>query len=261
MLKRLICFYSFGQLILVFFCCGKNLEVSALRGNLDAQMRLGYSEINKSPPNWSQALFWFEMAADRENANAFFWLGHGFNNGLGTQKNSNRAISYWERGASLGSVDCSKALAMIFNKELDHITAYAWKLIYEQETKNTTQVLKLTKNKKLSVRDKEYAIKLAKEIKQSWNTKTESPVWDPMTKPPRFGRMKLNNNSFYNGIVFKDQPNGYGTLKSVGGETYYGYFKNGQKHGFGTVHDQDGRIVFQGNWNKGVPTIPSSKTY
>ena len=88
---------------------------------------------------------------------------------------------------------------------------------------------------------------LANEIMQSWKTNLKKPYLGPTTKPPRFGRKHLND-SVYNGILYKDQPNGYGTLKSVGGEIYYGYFKNGQKHGYGTLYKKDGEVVFDGSW-------------
>ena len=189
---------------------------------MESQIRLGFSNVNKSPTNWSQALFWFDMAADRENAKACFWLGYAYH-GLGTIESPQKAIFYYQRGASLGSMECAKSLAILFNKLSDHIEANAWKSIYfEKTTQNKTDV-KLEKIKKLSALDRKYAMALANEIMQSWKTKPESPIWDPMTKPPRFGRKHLND-SVYN-ATYKNQPNGYGTLKSLGGEIYYGYFK------------------------------------
>ena len=228
-----------------------------MAGNVNAQNRLGFIEINKESPNWSNALFWFNMAADRGSADACLWLGYSYENGLGTSKNQIRAVLYYQKGASLGSINCAKSLAVFFEKEKKYISAYAWKSIYSENEPSDQSSLKFTKFKELSARDKEYAMILAQEIKQTWSTKTESPIWDPIIQTPRFGRMELDNNSVYDGIIFKDRPNGFGTLRSVGGETYYGYFKNGQKHGYGTLYKQDGTVVFEGSWLNNIPTQPS----
>ena len=228
-----------------------------MTGDVNAQNRLGFIEINKESPNWSNALFWFNMAADRGSADACLWLGYSYENGLGTSKNQIRAVLYYQKGASLGSIDCAKSLAVFYEKEKKHINAYAWKIIYSENAPRDQSILKFTKFKELSAHDKEHAMTLAQEIKQSWITKTESPIWDPITQTPRFGRMELDNNSVYDGIIFKDRPNGFGTLRSVGGETYYGYFKNGQKHGYGTLYKQDGTVVFEGSWINNIPTQPS----
>lgn len=255
-MRCIICTLLFSYSSITLFATNNILKEKALRGNVESQLRLGFSYVNKSPANWSQALFWFDMAADRENAKACFWLGYAYQNGLGTIESPQKAIFYYQRGASLGSMECAKSLAILFNKLSDHIEANAWKSIYfEKTTQNKTDV-KLTKIKKLSALDRKYAMALANEIMQSWKTKPESPIWDPMTKPPRFGRKHLND-SVYNGILYKDQPNGYGTLKSVGGEIYYGYFKNGQKHGYGTLYKKDGEVVFDGSWFNNIPAKPS----
>ena len=71
---------------------------------MESQLRLGFSNVNKSPANWSQALFWFDMAADRENAKACFWLGYAYQNGLGTIESPQKHF-YYQRGASLGSMN------------------------------------------------------------------------------------------------------------------------------------------------------------
>ena len=244
------------RLTLTLFCKENGLKENALRGNVESQLRLGFSNANKSPANWSQALFWFDMAADRGDGKACYWLGFAYENGLGTSKNYERATYYYQRGASLGSMACAKSLAVLFDKNKKHVEANAWKIIYKKNSVRIKSSSGLSRIKKLSVRDLEYAVVLASEIQQSWNVKTVSPILDPLTEPPRFGSIQLRNGSDYTGILLKEQPEGYGSIRSGSGETYYGYFKNGQKNGYGTAIGSDGKIVFEGTWIKGVPSKP-----
>ena len=232
------------------------LKLKALHGHIESQLRLGFSHVNMTPANWSEAIFWFGMAADREDAKACNWLGFAYENGLGTIKNYERAIYYYQRGASLGSMECAKSLAVLFDKNKNYVEANAWKIIYKENSNRIKSHPGLSRIKKLSVRDLEFAIELASEIQKSWNVKTVSPILDPLTEPPRFGSIQLRNGSDYTGILLKEQPEGYGSIRSGSGETYYGYFKNGQKNGYGTAIGSDGKIVFEGTWINGVPSKP-----
>ena len=248
-------FFCF-QYSALLFGTYNNVKTKALSGDIESQLRLGFSHVNMTPANWSEAIFWFGMAADRENAKACYWLGFAYENGLGTSKNYERAIYYYQRGASLGSMECAKSLAVLFDKNKNYVEANAWKIIYKENSNRIKSHSGLSRIKKLSVRDVEYAVVLASEIQQSWNVKNVSPILDPITEIPRFGSIQLSNGSDYTGILLKEQPEGYGSIRSGSGETYYGYFKNGQKNGYGTSIGSDGKIVFKGRWIKGVPSKP-----
>ena len=54
-------------------------------GIFESQLRLGFQKCSQIPANWSEAIFWFGMAADREMQRRVIWLGFAYENGLGTE--------------------------------------------------------------------------------------------------------------------------------------------------------------------------------
>ena len=246
--------------ILCFICCSSfgyslSLKQKALRGDTDAQIRLGFNYMNQTPSNWSRVIFWFQLASDRKQAIPCFWLGHIYQNGLGTPVNLSKSIYFYEKGASLKSTDCSKALAYLYDKQFRHLEANAWKIIYLESSKLHADRSSLDNIESLSSVEHQEAKLLATEIKNSWLVKNESPILDPMTKAPEFRIITLGNGNHYKGYIFRDKPHGYGMVKSNNGETYFGYFKNGRMHGPGQQFSRDGQIIFKGHWSKGKPLI------
>ena len=239
------CFSSFGYLL--------TLKQKALRGDTGAQIRLAFIYMNQTPSDWVQSKFWFQMASDREQAIPCFWLGHIYQNGLGTPINLAKSIYFYEKGASLKSTDCSKALALLYNKQMRFIDANAWKIIHLDSTKDLSDESILTTIASLDTFEKEEAKLLAAEIRSSWLIQNESTILDPTTKAPKFRSITLSNGNHYKGYIFKGIPNGYGMVKSNSGETYFGYFKNGRMHGLGQQFSSDGKIIFKGHWSNGIP--------
>jgi TPR repeat protein len=240
-----ICFTTFGYPL--------SLKQEALRGDTGAQIRLAFNYMNQTPSDWVQSKFWFQMASDRNHPTPCFWLGHIFQHGLGTPINLAKSIYFYEKGASLKSTDCSKALALLYNKQMRFIDANAWKIIHLDSTKDLSGDSILTTIASLDSFEKEEARLLAAEIKSSWLIQNESTILDPTTKAPKFRSITLSNGNDYKGYIFKGIPNGYGMVKSNGGETYFGYFKNGRMHGPGQQFSSDGKIIFKGHWSNGIP--------
>jgi hypothetical protein len=209
--------------------------------------------MNQTPSDWASVIFWFQLASDREQAIPCFWLGHIYQNGLGTPVNLSKSIYFYEKGASLKSTDCSKALAYLYDKEFRHIEANTWKIIYLESSKHHATRSSLDNIGSLSSLEHQQAKLLAAEIKNSWLVKNESPILDPTTKAPKFRSITLSNGNDYKGYIFKGIPNGYGMVKSNSGETYFGYFKNGRMHGPGQQFSSDGKIIFEGHWSNGIP--------
>ena len=239
------CFSSFGYPL--------TLKQKALRGDTGAQIRLAFIYMNQTPSDWVQSKFWFQMASDRQQAIPCFWLGHIYQNGLGTPINLAKSIYFYEKGASLKSTDCSKALALLYNKQMRFIDANAWKIIHLDSTKDLSDESILTTIASLDTFEKEEAKLLAAEIRSSWLIQNESTILDPTTKAPKFRSITLSNGNDYKGYIFKGIPNGYGMVKSNSGETYFGYFKNGRMHGLGQQFSSDGKIIFKGHWSNGIP--------
>lgn len=241
------CFSSFGYPL--------TLKQKALRGDTGAQIRLAFIYMNQTPSDWVQSKFWFQMASDRKQAIPCFWLGHIYQNGLGTPVNLSKSIYFYEKGASLKSTDCLKALAYLYDKQFRHLEANAWKIIYLESSKHHADRSSLDNIGSLSSLEHQEAKLLATEIKNSWLVKDESPILDPMTRAPEFQSITLGNGNHYKGYIFRDKPHGYGMVKSNNGETYFGYFKNGRMHGPGQQFSRDGQIIFKGHWSKGKPLI------
>ena len=230
-----------------------NLKQKALRGDVNAQVRLAFIYVNKKPTEWNRANYWFQQASEQDQTDACFWLGHIFQHGLGTPLNLSKSIYFYEKGASLGSTDCSKALALLYQKQFKMIQSHAWKIIYLDALNDHLGQSALDIILPLSSFEMEEAKLLATEIKRSWLVKTESPILDPKTKAPIFGDFTLKNGTVYKGSILKGKPHGYGMKKSSGGESYFGYFKDGRMHGSGTLFTSDGQIIFKGGWSDGVP--------
>ena len=229
------------------------LEQKALRGDVSAQIRLAFIYVNQKPAEWNRANYWFQQASERNQADACFWLGRIFQHGLGTPVNLSKSIYFHERGASLGSTDCSKALALLYQKQFKMIQSNAWKIIYLDTLNDHLGQSALDIILPLSSFKMEEAKLLATEIKRSWLVKTESPILDHNAKAPTFGDFTLKNGTVYKGSILKGKPHGYGMKKSSGGESYFGYFKDGRMHGSGTLFTSDGQIIFKGGWSDGVP--------
>ena len=246
--------------ILCFIYCSSfgislRLKQKALKGDTDAQIRIGFHYMNQTPSDWSSVIFWFQLASDRKQAIPCFWLGHIYQNGLGTPVNLSKSIYFYEKGASLKSTDCLKALAYLYDKQFRHLEANAWKIIYLESSKHHADRSSLNNIGSLSSLENQEAKLLATEIKDSWLVKNESPILDPMTRAPEFQSITLGNGNHYKGYIFRDKPHGYGMVKSNNGETYFGYFKNGRMHGPGQQFSRDGQIIFKGHWSKGKTLI------
>lgn len=188
--------------ILYFICSSSfgyspSLKQKALRGDTDAQIRLGINYMNQTPSDWAQSKFWFQLASDREKAIPCFWLGHIYQNGLGTPVNLSKSIYFYEKGASLKSTDCSKALAHLYDKQFRHLEANAWKIIYLESSKNHAARSSFDNIGSLSSLEHQKAKLLATEIKNSWLVKNESPILDPITKVPKFRCITLSNGNHY----------------------------------------------------------------
>lgn len=81
-----------------------SLIKSALAGDVYAQNRLGdlYREGDEVEQNYSEALQWYQRAADQNDANGLNNVGSMYLNGLGTQPDAEKAAKYYRQAAELG---------------------------------------------------------------------------------------------------------------------------------------------------------------
>jgi tetratricopeptide (TPR) repeat protein len=63
-----------------------------------------------SKANYSRAMHFFERAADESFPLGFYGLGYLYDQGLGVQKDSEKAVGYFRKGAAQGHFGCRRAL-------------------------------------------------------------------------------------------------------------------------------------------------------
>ena len=229
------------------------LKQKAFRGDAKAQLRLAFKEINSEPPNWSGATSWLEMAAIRGDKIACNLLGLSYSSGLGVSKNTLKSLEWWELGASLGSMNCIKSLAINHSNEGNKVKALSWKIIYKKSGFKDQQDDWVTQINPINELEFEQAKLLADKIENSWKIKRETGITDPLSHLEKFGELTLPNGSYYKGTVLDNTPHGYGMKVSANGAVYYGYFSNGLECGYGTSFGKNGYIIFQGHWIDGNP--------
>ena len=88
-----------------------NTLKDAKRGNPDAQ----YNEGCKIANNFSEAIMWFQKAAEQNHSGAQFHLGEMYFYGEGIQKDAAKATVWYKKAAALGDVDAQKTLSEIQN--------------------------------------------------------------------------------------------------------------------------------------------------
>ena len=58
-------------------------------------------------------------------------------------------------------------------------------------------------------------------------------------------------NEQYNGQWTNDKRHGYGMMTYGDQSTYTGEWENDKRHGKGKLEDKNGKIIYDGRWNKG----------
>ena len=228
------------------------LENKALSGDVNAQIRLGFRALNSENPEHSNAIFWFQMAADRGHPDSCFWLGNFHKRGWGITPDETKAIRIWKRGAAYGSIKCMEELSLYHLENQDHIKAFAWldsllEIQPNHDLSNRKYNDEIRENLKLKIETEKnrisHILKIEKEI----------PILDPFPKQTKFAKIVLPTGAEYDGQLINEKPNGFGYKATEEGEKYLGDFKNGLANGFGRLYNREGILSFEGLWNEGVP--------
>lgn len=78
------------------------LTKAAERGHVHSQALLGEILEEQNPPNYSEALFWYEKAAKKGYNWAQYRVGHFYLHGLGTKANDQKAERWLEKATKAG---------------------------------------------------------------------------------------------------------------------------------------------------------------
>ena len=98
----------------------EKLHFRAYHGDTEAQFELGeaYYYGWNLPEDQSEAVEWWEKAADQGHIEAHLWLGVAFFNGEGVPANEGIAEDWWECAASLGDAEAQYHVGFI-HSEID----------------------------------------------------------------------------------------------------------------------------------------------
>ncbi|HGH5992087.1 tetratricopeptide repeat protein [Morganella morganii] len=90
-----------------------------LKANAQIQFQIGllYEEGIGFPQNDIFARYWFEKAAEQNNADALFYLGSYYIHGSGVEKNKEKGLSLYKKASELGSSRAMNNLALQEEKE------------------------------------------------------------------------------------------------------------------------------------------------
>lgn len=136
---------------------------AAVKGNVIAQNTLGFLYLNGQgvDRDYTEAVRWFEQAAQQEYREAQYNLAIMYNLGQGTQQDKVQGAHWMKRAADYAYAPAQNALADLYYKgegvELDYVLAYVY---WELAEKNGVKDIEHKKSeilKKMSLEDIENA--------------------------------------------------------------------------------------------------------
>ena len=95
----------------------KQFILLADAGDAEAQDDIG--QLFLMSEKYQAAIYWFEQAAQQNNADAMQWLGHCYINGKGVPKDENLGIMWTAKAAALGHVIAQGQMKGLINQALD----------------------------------------------------------------------------------------------------------------------------------------------
>ena len=96
----------------------KQFILLADAGNAEAQDDIG--QLFLMSEKYQAAIYWFEQAAQQNNADAMQWLGHCYVNGKGVPKDENLGIMWLAKAAALGHVIAQGQMKGLINRACDN---------------------------------------------------------------------------------------------------------------------------------------------
>jgi hypothetical protein len=95
----------------------KEFILLADAGDAEAQDDIG--QLFLMSEKYQAAIYWFEQAAQQNNADAMQWLGHCYVNGKGVPKDENLGIMWLSKAAAHGHVIAQGQMKGLINRALD----------------------------------------------------------------------------------------------------------------------------------------------
>ena len=95
----------------------KEFILLADAGDAEAQDDIG--QLFLMSEKYQAAIYWFEQAAQQNNADAMQWLGHCYINGKGVPKDENLGIMWLAKAAALGHVIAQGQMNGLIGRVID----------------------------------------------------------------------------------------------------------------------------------------------
>ena len=245
----------FGLLLVTSDLLGNfEKEDQARKGDIDAQLYLGFTLSTASSKQHQEALYWMKKAGNQGSITACRYLGYAYKNGLGTFTNLKKAEKWYLKAIAHGDDQSLLHLAQIFEQDGELLRALAAFKLYSERVSVVTAAASLEQLKKKAPNITENNIDEA--INSLEKNITSLPTFKyshPKKPTSRSSTISHPDGSIYRGKVLHDQPHGYGHRTSSNGTSYIGNFKYGFEDGMGTSFSSNGLVTFKGMWKQGKP--------
>ena len=250
--------YVVSFCLLPFLYSSDFLKTSALKGDVNAQLRLGFLYTKGDKQNLTEAIYWMKKAANSGSPLACRYLGNAHLYGKGVSKSLELSKKWFLMSVQCGDKNSLRSLAACYEIENEWCKSLVWYQLARDFGDQTVENAILRISKLVHEEEKKLIPEMIKHSKEEIGIIT--PLLSNRSKEEtlHFSQFKLNGGYSYWGESKNDIPHGYGKKKLGYKTIYHGEFNEGLEHGYGTSYDHEGKISFQGKWVNGKPV--KSKT-
>ena len=234
------------------------LKTSALKGDVNAQLRLGFLYSKGDRQNLTEARYWMKMAANSGSPLACRYLGNAHLYGKGVSKSLELSKKWFLMSVQCGDKNSLRSLASCYEIENEWSKSLVWYQLARDSGDQTVENSILRISKLVNEEEKKLIPEMIKHSKEEIGMITPFLSNGTKEETPKVSQFKLNGAYSYWGESKNDIPHGYGKKKLGYKTIYQGEFNEGLEHGYGTSYDHEGKISFQGKWVNGKPV--KSKT-
>ena len=234
------------------------LKTIALKGDVNAQLRLGFLYSKGDRQNLTEARYWMKKAANSGSPLACRYLGNAHLYGKGASKSLELSKKWFLMSVQCGDKNSLRSLAACYEIENHWSKSLVWYQLARDSGDQTVENAILRISKLVSEEERKLIPEMIKSSKEEIGIITPFLSNGSKEETPKVSQFKLNGEYSYWGESKKDIPHGYGKKKLGYKTIYQGEFNEGLEHGYGTSYDHEGKISFQGKWANGKPV--KSKT-
>ena len=236
-----------------FVYASEHTKSIALKGNIEAQLRLGFLYSKGAKKDLLEASYWMKMAAENGSPLACRYLGNAHLYGKGASKSLELSKRWFLMSVRYGEKIGLVSLAVCSEIENDWCESLAWyKIAYKSDIHSIKNAIHRV-SKLVDKSENNLIPQKILELENSIGLIKQSSTNQPESDTKKISKLELKDGYSYWGESKNEFPHGYGKKKLGYKTVYQGEFKQGLEHGFGTSYDLKGKISFQGKWLSGEP--------